>query len=274
VVVHHVSGTLHPVSFSATALGCVLLVVYVIRALMLNEKAARRWLAARGLVSDERNLAVVRRYLWRLRWSRVAATLIFVALGALSAWALHWPLGFVTTPYLLCILIAESLSPAPRRGRVRSASMQRRSRSYFAPVYALAWARCALWSGAVLGLTAPFLSTQSAHHLGAAVTHGALMLVAAIGLEVALDRLTRRALPDRTLDLQIDTALRVASARIATAAGLGGGMVGLLLSVGMAGQRLPASMVTGQVITLSMMAAAGVVIALLLPLRSWHPRAA
>ena len=259
--------------YYAALIGCVLLAVYVVRALRANDAAARRWLSARGLVADERLAGAVRDYLRRLRWARVAATALFVGLSAASVWAFQWQLGFITTPYLICILVAESLSPAPRRGRLRTAMVDHRSRSYFAPVLGLACARIALWSGAALALAAPSLTFVHRAITAAALLHGALMVVAAVALEVSLGRITRRALPDRAPDLQIDTAIRVASARTATAAALAGGTYGFVLSLGLIGNPGPAPILTNQLITLAMTASFGGVVALLVPLRVWQPRA-
>ncbi|MDX6199052.1 MAG: hypothetical protein QOJ79_2203 [Actinomycetota bacterium] len=276
-MVHDIHGkaSMHPLPggrYYLAFFGCLLLVVYVARALQANERAALRWLSARGLVGDERLVGTVRDYLRRLRWARVGATALFVGMSALSVWALQWPLGFITTPYLICLLVAESLSPAPRRGRLRTALVDRRDRSYFAPALGLACARLALWSGAAVALAAPSLTVLHRSITAGALLHAGLMLVAAAALEVSLDRITRRALPDRAPDLQIDTAIRVASARIATAAGLAGGSFGLLLSLGFIGRPLPAPMLTGQLINLGMAAALGGTIALLIPLRMWRPR--
>lgn len=276
-MVHEIShtGRAHTLPggrYYLAVLGAGLAAVYVVRALSVRRRSAERWLSARGLVVDERMVDVVRRYLLRLRWARVAATVLFVVLSAVSVRYLNWPLGFVCTPYLICVLVAESLSPAPRRGRLRVAMVQRRGRSYFAPWFALGWARATLWLGGLLALSVPWLPGRHIFGDRVALMHGGLMVAAALSLELALDRITRRALPDRTVDLEVDTAIRVASARLATAAGVLGGSIGLLLSLALIGHQLPYPGVALQLLNLLLMAAIGLALSLLVPLRMWRPR--
>lgn len=250
-----------------------LLLTHVIRALRADNTRALGWLQSRGLHQDPRSVEATRRYLRRLRWSRVVTSGLLIGGCALAAAFMQSWISFVSLPFLLSVLLAESLAPDPRRGRLRSAGLQRRPRSFFAPRWPLLLARSAIAVGVVLSFLGASHGTRMTGH---AVLHGVVLLAGAVALELCLGVISLRALPDREPDLSLDTAMRVSGARTATAAALVFGSFGLFLALGLAElgptPRSTASIVTGQVVTLSMLAAAITAIVLVQPLRSWRPR--
>jgi hypothetical protein len=131
--------------------------------------------------------------------------------------------SFLSLPVLLSVLTAEVLAPEPRRGRLRTAMLSRRRRSYFAPAVALRTAR--LLMAAALGCALAAVTQQPS---GRWALHACVMASGALIMEISLERLTQRGLPDRLPDLPVDTAIRVASARSLTAAGLVFSTFGLL----------------------------------------------
>jgi hypothetical protein len=255
--------------------GIALIVIHLVRALIVNRRTAERWMQQRGLETDERSAEQVRRHLLRLRWSRVMAAVALVVICSLSlAWA-RTAISFLSLPFLLSVLVAETLAPEPRRARLRVAGLRRRPPSYFAPVRALVATRIALAVGVVLSFAAGVVSDE--RWQTSALVHGTVLLVGAVALEVCLSRISSRALPDRQPDLSVDSALRVASARAATAAGLVFGSVGLMLAATFAaatgsGPPSMSDLAIGQLAALAVLGAVAVALGLVQPLRSWHPR--
>lgn len=275
-MVHSLAASSH-VSFvippwvSLPVLGGGLVLVHLIRARRADDQLAHRWLSERHLEQDTRSVDTALQYLRRLRWSRVVATLFLVAVcGVVAALSSGW-VSFVSLPFLLSVLGAETLAPNPRRGRVRTASLERRSRSYFAPRLALAAARATILVATVLSVAGIWAATSWAP--GMAVMHGLVLLLGGVALELSLHAVSARALPDRNPDLALDTAMRVASARAATAAALVFGTFGLFLAVGLAGVAPPrnsaVAMAVSQVVNFGLLAAIGVAVALTRPLGSW-----
>jgi hypothetical protein len=273
-VVH--TGTARPVSMWLVLLvgGSGLLLVHVIRAARVGERTATDWMRRRNLPHEQRGVLDVVAYLRRLRWARVGSTVLLLVLCGVSLLATKAWVSFVSLPFLLSVLAAETLAPDPRRGRVRVAALDRRSRSFFAPPRVLGVARTAMAAAAALSFCAVF---RDAPFGRLALVHGLVMAVGLIALETCLHQTSMRALPDRQPDVAVDTAMRVASARAATAAALVFGVLGLFLSVsfsgvlnGVAGDG--ASVAVGQVFTLVLLLAIGVSLALVQPLPSWQPR--
>jgi hypothetical protein len=271
------SVQVHPIPLWVTliVLGGGALGFHVVRALLVRERTSRRWVQVRGLPDDPRTLATITSYLARLRWSRVASTSLLILACTVAAMTSHGWISFASLPFVLSVLVAEALAPDPRRGRIRFAALDRRPRSYFAPVRALGVARGALAMGIVLSLIG--LVTRSASRSAPIALHATVLIVGAISLEVCLQRISARALPDRGPDLAVDTAMRVASARTATAAGLVFAMSGLIFAIpsGLLPSHAPSwfSVAMGQVVTLAFVVTIGVAIALVQPLTSWRPRA-
>jgi hypothetical protein len=186
---------------------------------------------------------------------------------------MHNWISFVSLPFMLSVLLAETLAPVPRRGRLRTAVLQRRPRSYFAPRWPLVIARASIIVGAGLSFSG---AAHSSRPSGAALVHGVVLAVGGCALEGCLRVISLRPLPDREPDLSLDTAMRVASARTATAAALVFGVFGLFLALGYAqlgpAPRSTANYVFSQLFTAGLMAAVITAIVLLQPLRSWRPR--
>ena len=255
-------------------MGAALIAVHTTRAVATRRTTAVRWMARRGLDADERSIDHVRRHLLRLRWSRAVAAVALVAVCGLSlAWA-RTAVSFLSLPFLLSILAAEALVPEPRRARVRVAALHRRSRAYFAPPRAVLASRLALAVGLLLSLAAAAVGTG--RWQTTAFVHAVVLVVGAVALEACLARISTRPLPDRQPDLSVDTALRVASARSATAAGLLFGFFGLTLGLSLVVAATPgppswASFVLSQVLVYTLMGVAAVALALVQPLRAWHP---
>jgi hypothetical protein len=266
----------HPIPLWVTllVLGGGLLGFHVVRALLVSERTSRRWVQVRGLPDDPRTLATIRSYLARLRWSRVASTGLLILACAVAAMTSHGWISFASLPFVMSVLVTEALAPGPRRGRIRVAALDRRPRAYFAPVPALGVARAALILGIALSLIG--VVTRSASTSAPIALHAAVLIVGAIALEACLQRISARALPDRGPDLAVDTAMRVASARTATAAGLVFAVSGLAFAIpsGLLPSHVPSwlSVAMGQVLTLAFLVTIGVAIALVQPLTSWRPR--
>jgi hypothetical protein len=278
VHVHQISsGQAHSISFPMmlAVVGGAALAVHLVRAALVRDAAAAGWLRRRGLPQDARSIDLTVQYLLRLRWARVASTAVMLAVCGLALLLSNTWISFVSLPFLLSVLVAESLAPDPRRGRVRSASLERRARSYFAPILPLLLARTCILAAALLSVVA--LAWGTTTMVAPTAVHAAVMVVGGVALEACLHSVSTRALPDRNPDLALDTAMRVASARIASAAALLFGVFGLLLAVGAIRFSSPAgpwSMVINQVMSLAMLAAVGAAIGLVQPLTSWRPRGA
>lgn len=273
-----VSGEVRSVSAGTTLLvvGGAVVGFHVLRALTVSTRTAGRWLSCRGLPTDPRSLDTVVRHLRRVRWARALSALGLVGVcGAAVALGQVW-VSFFSLPFLVSVLVAEALAPEPRRGRVRAARLERRSRSYFGPARHIAVVRVVLVTAAVGAFVSATQLDRATRYL---VVHGIVMVVGALAFEAALHRTATRALPDRQPDLMVDTAMRVASARTATAAGLVFGAFGWVLSstvlldrVGEPLEPLRIGLGIGaQVVVLLALALA---ISLLPPLTSWRPREA
>lgn len=250
-----------------------LLLAHLVRAMRTGPAQAQEWLRQRGLRADARSAEAARRYLRRLRWSRVTVTGVLVAVCAVTVGLTRNWISFASLPFLLSVLLAEASAPAPRRGRIRTALLQRRPRSYFAPRAALTVARVSIGAGAALSLIA------AAHHSrlpGSPLLHAAVLLAGGCALETCLRVVSLRPLPDRQPDLSVDVAMRVASARTATAAGLLFGVFGLAVACAYArlapGPGTAGGHVIGQVVTFGVLAAVVTAVLLLQPVRSWRPR--
>src|SRR3954451_6325779 len=209
-VVAHGQGHMLSPALTLAVVGGGLLAFHLGRALLVRESTAARWLRWRGLTQDPRSTELTVQYLLRLRWARAAATLLMIGVCALAAMLTKAWISFVSLPFLLSVLLAESLAPEPRRGRVRTASLERRTGSFFAPVLPLLISRLAIIVSVLLVAAALILRTSS--QLGPLALHGAVLLVGLVALESCLLQVSRRALPDRNPDLALDTAMRVSSA--------------------------------------------------------------
>jgi hypothetical protein len=268
---------------SPTSFGVVLAVLgggvvgfHVLRALAVSTTTAGRWLSCRGLPTDPRSLDTVVRHLKRVRWARALSALGLVGVcGAAVALGQVW-VSFFSLPFLVSVLVAEALAPEPRRGRVRAARLERRSRSYFGPPRHIAVVRVVLVTAAI----GAFVSATQVDRLTRYfVVHGIVVLVGAVAFEAALHRTATRALPDRQPDLMVDTAMRVASARTATAAGLAFGAFGWMLSstvlLDRVGEPLePLRIGLGLGAQVVVLLALALSISLLPPLTSWRPQEA
>ncbi|MCU1673245.1 MAG: hypothetical protein JWN77_1358 [Frankiales bacterium] len=270
VTVHGTASAV-PLLSLLPVVGGGLLLLHVVRATRVSPATAAAWLRQRNLPQDQRTALAVEAYLRRLRWSRVWSTGLLIAVCAVSLFASAGWISFVSLPFLLSILAAEALAPAPRRGRVRVASLVQRPRSFFAPRLALTASRLAIAVGAGLSAVGALVRESSA-----AAVHGLVLLTGLLALELSLHKTVSRALPDRQPDLSVDTAMRVASSRAATAAGLLFGMFGLAFALGAAGVSdllgRSGSIVVGQTLTLTTLAALAVALNLVQPLASWSPR--
>lgn len=274
-VVH--SGEVHtlPPWLALVLLGGGTILFHVVRAVRVDSAVAGQWVLRRGLPADPRCTDLVQRYLERLRWSRVVSTVMLV-LGCAASFRLASAfISFASLPVLLSIVAAEVLAPDPRRGRLRVAALQRRPRSFFAPLPALTFVRVVLAAAIVLSLGAATVGTWP--HPAVPWVHAGVMLVGAAALEGALQRISVRALPDRQPDLAVDTAMRVASARSSTAAGLLFGVFGLFAALSLSGvfplvHHRTAAPVVGPVLNIALLGVLAVAITLIQPLASWKPR--
>ena len=280
-LIHAAEVTVHGTASAVSLLtvlpfiGGALLVLHVVRALRVSPAIASAWLQQRNLPQDQRTVLAVQAYLRRLRWSRVWSTALLIGVCAVSLLASAGWISFVSLPFLLSILVAEAFAPAPRRGRVRVALLVQRPRSFFAPRLALVAARIAIAVGAAMSLVGALVRDTSVLSTAAAV-HGLVLLAGLVALELSLHTTVGRALPDRQPDLSVDTAMRVASSRAATAAGLMFGMFGLVFALGAVGVGdllgRTASVVVGQTLMLATLAALAVALNLVQPLGSWSPK--
>jgi hypothetical protein len=269
----HPTGTgfqVEPVLAIGTVLAMVL-AVHLVRALSVSPDSAERWAATRGLALTPRVIGDVERHLRRVHGSRFLGTAILGA-GSLMLALLSQPaISFLSLPLLLGGFLAELLVPAPRRGRLRSVVLQRRSTSYFAPAMALRVTRVLLLAGVVLGgWGALSLADAGSAFLS---THVVVLLAGSAVLELTLRQLTSRGLPDRTDDLALDCALRVADARSVTAAALMFATIGLTLSIGPAVRALgsPVTMFASTGIPILIIGVCVWAFTLLQPLRRWRP---
>jgi hypothetical protein len=273
-----VSGQAHmvPAAVTFAVAAGVPLIIHLVRAVRLRDASAVGWLRRRGLADDPRCVELTLQYLLRLRWSRVISTVVMLVVCGVAILLSSTWVSFVSLPILLSVLVAEALAPDPRRGRLRTASLDRRARSFFAPLMPLRLARACIGAAALLSFVSAALETFP--HVSAPLTHGAVMVAGGLALEACLRSVSTRALPDRNPDLALDTAMRVASARTASAAALVFGVLGLFLAVSFAqfslGHAGTWRYVLGQLMGLSVLAAVGVAIALVQPLTSWRPRGA
>ncbi len=253
-----------------TALLVVVLGIHVASALRVGPLTAQRWGRTRGLTLNDRLTEQLVRHLRRIRWARAGATTVLGS-ASLALALLHQPaISFLSLPLLLAVLAAHLLVPEPRRGRVRTAALERRPSSYFAPRRTLTLVRCLLplaVAASTYGvLTEPRLRTMLLVHL-------ASLVLGAAALERALLLVTRRGLPDRTDDLALDCALRVADARTVTAAGLVFSAVGLALGSAALFRDLgpQANLVFSPLVSLGLPGAVIAAIILTRPLPSWRP---
>ena len=274
-IIRHTETGISPSPWLTLAVfGGGLLLGHAVRALLTNDAGAARWMRQRGLATDPRGVEATRQYLSRLRWSRVLTAGLLIVSCVLAAVFIGSWVSFVSLPFLLSVLVAETLAPAPRRGRVRTAVLQRRPRSYFAHRWPLLCARVAIGLGVLVSLSAVLHGTWPS---GRAALHSVVMLTGGLALEACLAAVSLRPLPDREPDLSLDTAMRVASARTATAAALVFGTIGLVFAasftqVGFRSSPSVVSYLVGQLINVSLFAAVITALVLLQPLRSWRPR--
>jgi hypothetical protein len=245
--------------------------VHVARALLVRDTTARSWLRHRGFDPDANSVRDVRRFLLRFRWTRAAASALFYAAAVVAIAQLHVPLGILAGPYLIALLLVEATAPDPRRGRTRSASLTERRRDYFAPTRSLWFARALIAAGALT-------SVGAAVALGGsrlAWAHAVVMATGLVVLETALAVGARRALPEATEALALDTAMRVQTARTTVAAALLFGGIGFMYSTSLlqtSDPLNPVRVVLGLSAGFLVYAAVGIAIALSRPLSTWRPR--
>lgn len=244
-------------------------IVHLGRALVLRARTVERWLTRRGFDPTAANVAEVRRFLRRFRWTRAAASGAFCVVAALLITQLGVPFGFITGPYLLGLLAVEATAPAPRRGRTRSASLIPRGRDYFAPYRSLWLARSVMSASALAGFSA---ALGPAGRLAA--VHAAVMVLGLLVLEVALAVGARRALPQALEALALDTAMRVQAARTTVAAAVVFGGIGFWYSTLLIAASDPTRSPILLTLTAQLLAyvAVGVALSLAAPLSSWQPR--
>lgn len=257
--------------YPAVAVGLV--VLHGVRAVLVSDAPAERWLAARGLGADARAVREVRGYLTRLRTARCLGSLAFLGLALVSLAVLEIPIGVISGPYLLSVLGAELLAPLPRQGRERVASLERRPSSYFAPRAAVRTVRVLLVSGILLAAVSTLLDRPVE-----ALVHLALLVLGAATFEGCLRTIATRGLPLATADLARDTAVRVASSRTTTAAALFFASFGLVWSISLASSSAAAggwlAFVLNLLVTLGVPSTVAVVIWLVQPVPSWPARRA
>jgi hypothetical protein len=259
-------------AFLALTGGSVLL-VHLARALVVSDATASRWLERRGLPADARSAAAVRSYVRRLRWSRLASTSLLIAACGIALSTGRFWVSFLSLPFLLSVLLAEVLAPEPRRGRLRFGLLERRPRDYVAPAPHARAVRVGLGAAFVISVSAAAAYERLTVYLAA---HAVVVVVGAAAYELGLARTAMRALPDRQPDLALDTAMRVASARTATAAALLFTTFGLLLpAAAFLGELSPgvlSAMLGLAFYNLVPLAAMGCAVNLVQPLASWRPR--
>ena len=196
-------------------LGAVLLVVHLVRLLRTSDSSAERWLLRRGFTPERRDVASVRTYLRRMALARLVGTLLFLGLSSLTLVTIQVPIGVAMAPYLLAVLVTEALSPDARHGRERQATLVPRPSDYFAPQRSVLLVRALLAVNLALGAMS---------YLGRApldgYVHLVVVLAGTLAFEGALRRISGRGLPEASGDRALDTAIRVASSRTVTAAGL------------------------------------------------------
>ena len=251
--------------------------VHVARAVLVRDATAQAWLERRGFIATPALLAEVRRFLRRFRWTRAAASACFLLAAWLLITQLSVPLGIVAAPYLLALLLVEATAPSPRRGRTRTASLVVRPRDYFAPYRSLRLARALIALGALTSVVAALVGPSAR----LAVAHGVVLCLGLLVLEAALAVGARRALPEATEALALDTAMRVQAARTTVAAATVFGGVGFWYSTALLGSSAVSggtALVVGLVLAtaaqLLTYVAVGVAITLAAPLERWQPRTA
>lgn len=252
------------------ATGLLLVAWHTARLLMLNDAAAVRWLRARSFDPSPNQVRDVYAHLRRLRLSRVVGALAMLVLAALSYWLVEVPIGVVSAPYLLSTLVAEVLAPRPRAPRERIASLQHRPAGYFAPRAAVLACRSLLLLGVLL--TAVGLLTHGAGRELVAV-HLAGTVAVLLLFERCLRVISARGLPQAWSDVQLDTAMRVADSRLACAATLVYGTVGLSLAIAYshASDTVVTRIALDALMALGQPALLIAVILLVSPQRSWYP---
>ena len=257
--------------YPAIAIGLAL--VHGIRALTVSDARAAHWLSDRGFLPETRDIAFIRGYLLRLRVARFVGALMFLALAVLSLALFQIPIGVLSAPYLLSVLGAELMSPNPRQGRERVATLQRRPADFFAPRRAVTAVRVLLIVGIAVSAGGVLFNQQAIRWV-----HLALLVLGAAIYESCLRVISRRGLPSAERDVESDTAVRVASSRTATAAALGfaafGAAFALVLVVHDQPQHWPGRWVVSQALTWGGLGAMATVFSLLQPVRFWRPPAA
>jgi hypothetical protein len=257
---------------SVSALLGVVLVVHLTRALATSTSSAQRWAAKRSLALGPRTLGEVEQHLRRLHWGRFLGTAVLGAVSLTLALLSRPTISFVSLPLLLGVFVAELLVPAPRRGRVRSVVLQRRSSSYFAPAAALRVTRVLLVASVLLGGWGVLLDAGGVR-ASMIRTHVLALIIGFAVLELSLRQLTSRGLPDRSDDIALDCAIRVADARALTAAGLVFATIGFVLAAIPALQALgsPGSTLFSVVVPIAVPALCVWALTLTQPLQAWRP---
>lgn len=270
--VHGASGqvTLNASAWIYPVIAGCLVLLHGTRRLLVRDELAERWLLTRGFATEPRGVSDIKAYLARLRTARFIGSLVFLVLGVMSSALFSIPIGVVSGPYLLSVLGAELLTPQPRQGRERKASLQAREAGFYAPRRAVMAVRILFAAGLIVaGIAALAFDTTEG------LVHMALLVVGAGAYETCLRTISSRGLPTASVDLARDTAVRVASSRTTTAAGVSfaafGAMYSLVLAVHNTAPGWWGRPIANQVLTLTLPAVIAAVIWLLQPVRSWHP---
>jgi hypothetical protein len=252
------------------ATGLLLVAWHLLRLVQLNDAAAQRWLRARSFDPTPNQVRDVRAHLRRLRVSRVVGALVMLLLAGLSYWLAEVPIGVVSAPYLMSTLVAEVLAPRPRTPRERAASLAPRPAGYFAPRRAVVAGRVVLVLGTVLSAVA---LTRHGETRALAAVHLAGTVAVLLLFERCLRVISDRGLPQASSDAQVDTALRVADSRLACAAALVYGAVGLSLAIAYSHVAAwhPAGLVLDALLAVGQPALLVAVVLLVSPQRSWYP---
>jgi hypothetical protein len=254
--------------------GLAVLVFHVVRALRVREQTARSWALRRGLDLGVTQVAGMEGYLRRGRWGRAAAALAFLGSSLTLTVTSGVSIGIVFAPYLLATMCSEVLAPTPQRGSARIARLAPRSATYFAPLWGAVFARVTLTVAIAVVLLRVVGLTSSGDPAAAAWAHLAVMMLGLATYETTLRAISRRGLPDTEADLQLDLAVRVNSARAATAAAVAYGTIGALWSLRLAGFDASVLPLLARSALGSLLPIAAVVAyaSLVSPQASWTPR--
>jgi len=264
----------HAVVYGAGASVTVFVVavtaVHLTRALAVSPRRVTTWGAHRGLFLDPRSAEVVRRHLRRKHLARASATVLVGSVSWTLAVLSQPTISFLSLPVVLGVLVAQLLLPEARRGRVRAVALAHRPSSYFAPRRVLVLVRALFAAGLVLSAAGVLAGGRWAAEL---TVHGAVLLAGLAAMELTLRAISRRGLPDRSDDMALECALRVADARAVVAAGLVMSGIGLWFgtSLALASHASVVLLVFGVVGNVLIPGLVVGAVALTVPLRQWQP---